>query len=245
MTAAPTKQQRIFPASVPLTQCLEGYQAYRAEQQCLYPKRRDRDHSDIYRGYYEQALNRLDQLDMLPLETAAARMNLTPAALRHKADRGGIVLIELEDRQVVPDWALDTRGRIKPFHNAIAREFAQGDGQQSFFKFMPYLKFMGEDMLEFRVSDLPKRSVKDIFRAAGIRQGFCHVHVRTPMFEAADRARRSPHIMAAFADALGSALTRIGGMGNPNERGLSPEFIRDYIPHDAPHRCRWQRSPGI
>ena len=234
------KTQRIF--SVPFTwaQCLEAHQAERAARQ----RPHDRDASDIYRRLYDEALRRLDQLDMLPLDKAAAKMGITPGALIRKADRGGIVLIELEDKQVVPDWVLDTRGRIKQFHLAIAREFIHS-GKTDFFKFMGYLKFMGKDTLEFRVNDLPKRSIKDVFRAAGITQGSCHVHVRTPMFEAADRARRNPVVMTAFVDALGSALTRIGGMGNPNEGGLSPEFIRDYIPQDIPHRKRWERELDI
>lgn len=237
-------KHRIFPVPVTLAQYLDAYQAERAQRQNQYPDRPNlyRDHSDIYRDYYANALRRLDQLDMLPLDKAAGKMGVTPAALLRKAERGGIVLIELEGKQVVPDWMIDSRGRVKPFHNAIAREFQSG-GQHGFFKFMPYLKFMGEDMLEFRVDNLPRCSIKDVFRAAGIRQGFCHVHVRTPMFEAADRARRNPGVMAPFADALGAAVTRIGGMGNPNEGGLSPEFVHDYLPLDMPNRRRWEREP--
>ncbi len=234
------KTQRIFPVPFTLAQCLDAHQAERTARQ----RQHERDVSDIYRRLYEEALRRLDQLDMIPLDKAATRMGITPDALIRKADRGGIVLIELEDKQVVPDWVLDSRGRVKQFHLAIAREFPHS-GKTDFFKFMGYLKFMGQEMLEFRVDDLPKRSVKDVFRAAGITQGFCHVHVRTPMFEAADRARRSPVIMTAFVNALGSALTRVGGLGNPNEGGLSPEFIRDYIPHDIPNRKRWECERNI
>lgn len=246
MVITSARNQRIFPVPATLAQHLSAHQADRAERQRQHPEHPSfyRDNSDTYHRLYDEALRRLGQLDMLPLDKAAAKMNLTPDALIRKAERGGIVLIELEGQQVVPDWVLDSRGRVKQFHNAIAREFASG-GQHGFFKFMSYLKFMGEDMLEFRVNNLPKASVRDVFRAAGIKQGFCHVHVRTPMFEAADRARRNPAIMTSFVDALGSAVTCIGGMGNPNEGGLSPEFIRDYIPHNIPNRKRWEREPGI
>lgn len=245
------KNQRIFPVPLTLAQRLAAHRADRAARERRNPDHPDvrRDISATYERLYAQARARLDQLDMLPLDRAAAKMNIAPEALIRKAERGAIVLIELEDKQVVPDWVLDGRGRVKPFHNAVARECAQS-GKGDFFKFMSYLKFMGEDMLEFRVTNLPKCSVKDVFRAAGIKQGFCHVHVRTPMFEAADRAliaykRGQPHIMAAFVDALGSAVTRIGGMGNQSEGGLSPEFIRDYVPHDLPDRRRWEREFDI
>lgn len=243
MITATDKNQRIFGVPATLAQCLAAHQHDRAEQQRLHPDYPIfyLDRSDSYRDFYSEARQRLDRPDMLPLDKTAAKMNITPDALIRKADRGGIVLIELEDKQVVPDWALDSRGRVKQFHNAIARECAHG-GQHSFFKFMSYLKFMSEDMLALSVSDLPQRSIKDIFRAAGITQGICHVHVQTPMFEAADRARRNPHIMAAFIEALGVTVTRIGGMGNPNTGGLSPEFIRDYVPHSIPGRNRWERE---
>ncbi len=237
------KNQRIFSVPRTLAQCLVAHEMVRAEQKRLHPQHPSffRDNSDIYRRYYAEALQRLDQLDMMPLDKAAAKMGITPEALIRKADRGGIVLIELDDKQVVPDWVLDARGRVKQFHLAIAREFPHS-GKTDFFKFMGYLKFMGQGMLEFSVNNLSERSVKDVFRTAGIKQGSCHVHVRTPMFEAADRAHGNPVIMASFVDALGSSLTRIGGLGNPNEGGLSPEFIRDYIPANIPNRTRWERE---
>jgi hypothetical protein len=84
--------------------------------------------------------------------------------------------------------------------------------------------------------------MKDVFRAVGIKQGSCQVRVRTPMFEAADRALKNPVIMAEFINQLGAALTRIGGMGNPNEGGLSDEFLAQYVPTDIPHRDRWKRE---
>ena len=195
---------------------------------------------EVYRSYYDKALKRLEQLDMLPLHQASARMNATPEALLRKADRGQLVLIELEGVQVVPDWILDSRGRVKPFHLAIAKEFSES-GQQQYFKFMSYLKFMSEESLEFR-TDLPRKSMKDVFRAVGIKQGACHVHVRTPMFEAADRALKNRVILAEFINRMGAALTRIGGMGNPNEGGLSEEFRARYIPVDLPGRDNWKRE---
>ncbi|MFN3826577.1 MAG: hypothetical protein ACK4NR_03015 [Micavibrio sp.] len=196
---------------------------------------------EVYRRYYDEALARLDQLDMLSLEQAAARMKTTPDALCRKADRGQSLLIEIEGRQAVPDWTLDARGRVKPFHLAIAREFAEG-GQHGFFKFMSYLAFMGEQTLEFR-AELPKKSLKDVFRAVGIKQGSCQVLVRTPMFEAADRALKNSVIMGEFINKMGAAVTRIGGMGNPNEGGLSEAFLNRYVPANIPQRDRWQRDP--
>jgi len=195
---------------------------------------------ETFRRYYDSAIQRLTRPDMLPPEKAAARMGLTEAELLLKADQGKLVLIEIEGMKAVPDWVLDSRGRVKLFHLAIAQEFAES-GKNNYFKFMSYLKFMGEETLEFS-TDLPKKSLKDVFRAVGITQGSCRVLVRTPMFEAADRALKNRVIMNEFANHLGASLTRIGGMGNPNEGGLSEEFIARYIPRDLPHRDRWKRE---
>lgn len=198
---------------------------------------------EVYRRYYDEALARLDHLDMLPLGKAADRMKTTPEALIRKADRGQLVLIEIEGRQVVPDWTLDARGRISPFHLAIAREFAEG-GQHDFFKFMGYLSFMGDKTLEFK-TELPRKSMRDVFRAVGIRQGSCQVLVSTPMFEAADRALKNSVIMAEFINQMGAAVTRIGGMGGPNEGGLSDSFLNRYVPANIPQRDRWTRDPNF
>ena len=165
-------------------------------------------------------------------------MKLSPQALIRKADRGQLVLLEIEGVQAMPDWVLDRQGRVKPFQLAIAREFA-ASGQQEFFKFISYLKFMDEQALEFE-TDLPKSTMKDIFRAVGITQGNCRVLVRTPMFEAADRACKDRVIMSEFINKMGAALTRIGGMGNPNEGGLSEDFLTLYVPADIPGRNRWK-----
>lgn len=193
-----------------------------------------------YKEFYEQALQRLQHLDMLSLEQAALRTRLAPAALLLKAARGQAVMIEIEGVQAFPDWQFDSRGRVKPFHLAIAREFAQG-AVPDYFKFMSYLAFMGGKALEFS-AELPRRSLKDVFRAVGVTQGSCRVLVRTPMFEAADRARKSPVIMAAFIQEMGAAITRIGGMGNPNEGGFSDQFLDRYVPLSTPHRDNWRRE---
>lgn len=232
--------QRIFPAAKPFVDVAADVNAKR--EAAL----RDNDPLatlyagvEYYRRDYDTALRRLDQADMLPLEKAAARMGISSEALIEKADRGRVVLIEIEGEKVVPDWTLDARGRAKAFHLDIAREFSES-GQQ-YFKFMSYLQFMGEETLEFR-ADLPKRSLKDVFRAVGITQGSCSVLVRTPMFEAADRALKNRVIMAAFLDHMGAALTRIGGMGNPNEGGVSEGFLARHVHADLPNRERWKRE---
>lgn len=234
--------KRIFPAPQPFTELEAGVKTRLDEAvRTGNPMARHYAGPEVYRRFYDGALSRLEQPDMLPLDQAAERMNLTPETLLRKADRGQVILIEIEGVQVVPDWALDSRGRVKPFHAAIAREFARDGHTHSYFKFMSYLEFMGEKTLEF-ITDLPKRSMKDVFRAVGITQGSCQVRVRTPMSEAADRALKSPVIMAAFINQLGEALTRIGGMGDPNEGGLSEEFLARYVPADLPHRDRWKRE---
>ncbi|MBI2233905.1 MAG: hypothetical protein HYU57_02715 [Micavibrio aeruginosavorus] len=233
--------QRIFTAAQPFADVVAKVNARR--EAAL----RDNDPAaalyagvDVYRREYDTALSRLDQADMLLLDRAAARMGIFPKALLEKADQGRAVLIEIEGRQAVPDWTLDARGRVKPFHLDIAREFAES-GQQHYFKFMSYLQFMGEKTLEFR-TELPKRSLKDVFRAVGITQGSCAVLVRTPMFEAADRALKNRVIMDAFLNNMGAALTRIGGMGNPNEGGVSEGFLARHVPADLPNRERWKRE---
>lgn len=195
---------------------------------------------DTYRHYYDRAMERLRQADMLPLEQAALRINLSPDALRRKAQRGRVVMIEVEGLEVFPDWQFDGRGQIKPFHLAIAREFSTCPSHD-YFKFMTYLGFMGDQALEF-TADLPRRSLKDVFRSVGVTQGSCRVLVRTPMFEAADRAHRNPVLMAEFVNKMGMAITRIGGMGNPNEGGFSDLFLDRYVPVSIPHRDRWRRE---
>ncbi|MCM2344956.1 MAG: hypothetical protein NDJ24_10400 [Alphaproteobacteria bacterium] len=194
-----------------------------------------------YREFYDQALLRLQQLDMLSLEQAALRTHLTPDSLLRKINRGQAVMIEVEGVRSLPDWQFDSRGRVKPLHLAIAREFARDGHTHSYFKFMAYLEFMGDKTLEF-TTDLPKRSMKDVFRAVGITQGICQVKVRTPMFEAVDRALKSRVILAELINQMGAALTRIGGMGGPNEGGLSDEFLDKYVPTDIPQRDRWRRE---
>lgn len=194
----------------------------------------------MYRKIYDLALQRLGQLDMLSLAQASARAGLSPEALRRKAERGQVVMIDMEGVKALPDWQFDGRGRIKPFHLAIAREFSQCESHD-YFKFMTYLDFMGHQTLEF-TADLPRSSLQDVFRAVGVTQGSCRVLVRTPMFEAADRARRNPALMAAFIDRMGAAITRIGGMGNPNEGGFSDDFLHKYVPASIPHRDRWRRE---
>lgn len=230
--------QRIFPAVKPFADVAADVNAKR--EAALRNNGPRYAGVEVYRRFYDTALGRLDRADMLPPEQAAARMGISPEALIEKADRGRVVLIEIEGKQAVPDWTLDARGRAKTFHLDIAREFAES-GQQQYFKFMSYLQFMSEKPLEFR-TDLPKRSLKDVFRAVGITQGSCSVLVRTPMFEAADRALKNRVIMDAFLDHMGAALTRIGGMGNPNEGGVSEGFLARHVPADLPNRERWKRE---
>lgn len=233
--------KRIFPAVTPFAN-LEADIKARIEKatQQNDPLARHYAGPETYRRFYDSAIQRLSQPDMLPPEKAAARMGLTEEELLRRADQGKLVLIEIEGMKAVPDWVLDSRGRVKPFHLAIAHEFAES-GKNDYFKFMSYLKFMGNETLEFS-TDLPKNSLKDVFRAVGIRQGSCRVLVRTPMFEAADRALKNRVIMSEFVNHLGASLTRIGGMGNPNDGGLSEEFIARYVPHDLPHRDQWKRE---
>lgn len=231
---------RIFPISQPLAQLISEREALNVQRRQKNPEHAHlyRDASLIYTQIYERALTALSSHGMLPVAQAATRMNLTSEALLRKADRGQLVLFEIEGMQIVPDWVLDRQGRVKPFQLAIAREFA-ASGQQEFFKFMSYLKFMGEQTLEFQTA-LPKASLKEVFRAVGIKQGSCRVLVRTPMFEAADRAAKNRVLMAEFINQLGAALTRIAGMGGPNEGGISAEFLARYVPLDLPGRDRWK-----
>lgn len=206
-------------------------------------ERRARHHAkpEIYRRLYDEALKRLQQGDMLPLDKAAERMRLTPAAILRKADRGQVVLIDMEGVQCVPEWTLDKAGRIKTFHLAVAREFAES-GQNEFFKNMSYVNFMGKSM-EMGGS-VPQRRLPEIFRAAGVKQGQARIILTVPMTEIVNRAPENKKIMAGLVAELGSALTRIGGMGNPNEGGLSDEFLARYVPADMPNRDRWKREIG-
>ncbi len=231
--------QRIFPAAQPLAELISEGQAKRQAYIQENPAFADiyRDPAITYTRLYETARKRLEQPDMLPLAEAARRMKLAPEAALRKANRGQLVLIDIEGVQAVPDWVLDRRGRIKPFQAAIAREFAASG--KEFIKFMSYLKFMGEQSLQFQ-TELPRASLKDVFRAVGITQGSCQVMVETPMFEAADRAPKNAVIMAAFINQMGAELTRIGGMGNPNEGGFSEEFLDRYVPKNIPGRDRWK-----
>ncbi len=203
-------------------------------------KARVRAKPEVYRNLYDDALRGLQQYDMLPLDKAAGRMRLTPAALLRKADRGQVVLIDIEGLQLVPAWTLDKAGRVKPFHLAIAREFTES-GQQEWFKFMSYVNFMGGEKLKFVVG-LSPRSLKEAFNTVGVTKGEGVAIIKTPMFEAADRALKNKGVMQAFVERLGSALTRTGGMGNPNEGGLSEAFLAQFVPADIPHRERWKRE---
>lgn len=199
---------------------------------------------ELYLKYYDEARARLDQLDMWSVEKAAAHLKITPEALIRKADRGQMVLIEIEGVKAVPDWVAKRRGKALQFHLDIAREFGESGDKNQYFRFMSYLRFMGGlEALEFK-TELPQKSVKDVFKAVGITQGSCQVLVRVPMFEAADRGAKSPLIMKEFINKMGAALTRVGGMGNPNEGGLSDAFIERYIPAGAPERNHWKREIG-
>lgn len=233
----------VFPAVAPLAALLRARQVDYDEALRAHPEhaRFYANPQSVYPRYYNEALMRLTQPDMLPLEQAAAKMGLTLAALRRKAARGAVVLIDIEGQQVVPEWTLDARGRVSRFQLAIAREFEQG-GQHGYFKFMGYLKFMSEETLSLPVDDIPARTIKDIFRVAGVRQGTLQVQVHMPLYEAANRARKNAAVMEVFINKLGAALTRIGGMGNPNEGGLSPEFLREFVPENIPGRDRWARE---
>lgn len=196
---------------------------------------------EVYRSLYDDALKNLQQHDMLSLDKAAERMRLTPAALLRKADRGQAVLIEIEGQRFVPDWTLDRAGRVKSFHLAIAREFAES-GQNEFFKFMSYMKFMSKNME--MGGPVQARRLPEIFRAAGVKCGQARVILSIPMAEIMDRAPKNNKIMAGLIAELGSALTRIGGMGNPNEGGISEAFLARYVPADIPDRDRWKREIG-
>lgn len=232
--------KRIFPATEPWAvreaAVIEQYQRAKVEDPLFadrYPQ------PETYRCHYDDALKRLDQLDMLPLDQAAARMNITPAALLRKADRGQTVLIEIEGVQVVPDWIAKRRGKALEFHLDVAREFSK-NGQREHFKFMNYLNFMGGlEQLEFK-APLPQKSVKDVFRAVGITQGTCQVLVCTPMFEAADRSLKNRAIMIEFVNRMAAALTVVGGMGDPKVGGVSDQFLDRYVPLDMPGRDRWK-----
>ena len=240
------KQERIFPAVELLADVLRVKQAaydallraepgraeYYASPQSIYPR------------YYTEALARLSRPDILPLTQVAEKMGLTSKALLRKAERGAVVLIDIEGQQYVPAWTLAARGRAKKLHTAIAREFAQS-GKSTYFKFMDYLKFMSEESLALRVEELPARSVKDIFRAAGVKQGVCQVQLQVPMYEAVERACGNPPLMAVLAERLAAAVTRTVGMGGPDEGGLSPEFLQEFVPENIPKRTRWERAPSL
>ena len=197
---------------------------------------------EVYRGIYDRALARLEKIDVLPLESAADLMGLTPDAYIRKADRGQAVLIEIEGRSYVPRCTLNTRyknARVKPFHVAVAKEFSESADHERF-KFMSYLKFM-EQSLEMG-APLPERRLPEIFKAAGVSKGNARVILSVPMVEIIDRAQKNNTIMTALVTHMGAALTRIGGMGNPNEGGLSDEFLAKYVPADIPDRDRWKRE---
>lgn len=197
---------------------------------------------EVYRSYYDRAIERLEKHDLLTLEAAADLMGLAPEAYVRKADRGQAVLIEIEGRSFVPRFTLDTRyknARIMPFHLAVAKEFSESADHERF-KFVSYLKFM-DRKLDIS-TPLPARRLPEIFKAAGVSKGSASVTLHVPMVEIVDRARKNPHIMAEFINQLGAALTRIGGMGNPNEGGLSDEFLARYVPVDIPDRDRWKRE---
>ncbi len=199
---------------------------------------------EIYQRLYGDALERLQKIDVLPLEWAADLMGLTPEAYIRKADRGQAVLIEIEGRSYVPRCTLDTRyknARIKPFHLAVAKEFSESADHERF-KFISYLKFMTREVE--MGAPLPARRLPELFKAAGVSRGGARVILSIPMTEIVDRAVKNPRIMAGLVEHMGAALTRIGGMGNPNEGGLSDDFLARYVPADMPHRNRWKREIG-
>lgn len=201
---------------------------------------------EVYRRYYDHAIERLNKIDVLSLDAAADLMGLTPDAYIRKADRGQAVLIEMEGKSYVPRFTLNTcykNARIKPFHVAVAKEFSESADHERF-KFISYLKFMAQ-ALEIG-AEVPPRRLPEIFKAAGVSKGKARVIISVPMSEIIDRAQKNPSIMAEFINQMGSALTRIGGMGNPNEGGISDEFLARYVSADIPGRDRWTREfmPG-
>ena len=231
--------KRIFPAAPSLAECEAAASAHRDDGQ---KKGLPYAGPEVYRDYYDRALKRLDQIDILPLESAAELMALTPDAYVRKADRGQAILIEIEGQSFVPRFTLDTRyknARIKPFHLAIAQEFAEGH-VPGFFKFMSYLQFMNEKM-EISAA-LPERRLPEIFKVAGVSKGDARVILNVPMTEIADRAVKNPQLMASFINKLGPAVSEHGGHNSPSPYGLSDEFLSRYVPADMPHRDRWKRE---
>lgn len=245
-TTDSSAEKPVFPAAMPLADLLREKQVdydeiCRAEPhlakhyispQAYYPR------------LYKEAQDRLACDDILTLQEAAGKMRIRPEALQRKAARGAVVLIDIEGAQFVPAWSLDSRGRPKKLALAIAREFEEG-AQHGFFKFMDYIKFMSSETLKLSVKEISPRSMREAFRAAGVKQGQVHMEVHVPMHEVADRALANRPLLMGLVNKLGAAVTRVAGMGGPNEGGLSPEFLQEFVPLDMPDRLSWSRyTPG-
>lgn len=128
----------IFKPVAPLATVLKQVEAKRQDKNDKLAKLYAGE--DTYTRLYAEGMKRLKQPDLLSLDDAAARLNMTPAAYITQAEAGQVLLIQIEGLQVVPACMFDKNGKVDPLKVDIAREFVL-EGHD-YFKFLDYLKFM-------------------------------------------------------------------------------------------------------
>ncbi len=236
------QNQRIFPVIKPLAEVQAEAVAYKQQGIATGdPVAAAYVGPEYFAALYSDALKALKgNADIISLAEAAELMALTPAAYIRKADRGQAVLLEIEGHAFVPRWTFHTHAqgaRVKPFHMAVAKEFATNNANRSSFDFSPYLKFMAQK-IEMG-GPAPQQQLAEIYRAAGVFRGDARIILSVPMAEVMDRALKNPRFMAQFIHQLGQALS-YSEPSTPRMGGISEAFLEKYVSHDIPARTRWK-----
>lgn len=217
---APYDGTAIFKPVRPLAQVMAAAEAKRNDKND--PLAKSYADGNFYQKIYDEAVTRLSRSDLLSLEQAAQKLDITPVEYRKLADKGETLLIGIEGKNYVPAFIFTEDGRIDPLKIDIAREFVlQGHG---YFKFLDYLKFMTETTADIS-STLPPQRLTNIFDQAGLAEYRCNIAVNATMNQLADGRHSNPEFMDILTVRLDAEVT--WGGWDPSG-GLSRPFRDKY-----------------
>jgi len=210
----------IFKPVTPLATLLKQVEAKRQDKTDKLAKLYAGD--DTYKRLYAEGLKRLGEPDLISLDDAAAKLNITPAAYIAKAEAGEVLLIQMEGLQVVPACMFGKDGKVDQLKVDIAREFVL-EGHD-YFKFVDYLKFMRDEKADIAAT-VPAQTLRQIFKAAGVDGYESSITVKASMNQLIDGMDAQPAFRATLLRHLDAAL--ISGGWDPSG-GISRDFRNKY-----------------
>ncbi len=217
MKKTPYDPGLIFPAVTPLQEVIAEAAARQNNSSDPMAPAEAKAKAEVYKGLYDDALQRLSGPDMLTIDQAAALLSITVAEYQKKAEQGEVLLIQMEGKKVVPAWIFDKQGRIDELKLDIAREFAL-EGTD-YFKFLDYFRFMTVEKADI-VPFLPPQTLRDIYESAGLTGVKCKLGVKGTMNWLADRRDQNEAFFDLLIRHLDAALIHggwdaAGGLSRP------------------------------